>query len=65
MKKNVENFIDFYKQQDVGRRRIIRDEFLEKSGMTYPAWYSKLRRNVFSKLELITLGDICGERFVD
>lgn len=63
MKEKVKNFIVFYHQQEIGERRRIRDEFLRESRMTYPAWYAKLHREVFSALELAALGKICGKCF--
>ena len=63
MDGKVENFIVFYKKQDVNERRRIRDEFLKKSKLTYPGWYAKLRRQVFSFLELSLLGEICKKEF--
>lgn len=63
MKEKVENFIVFYKKEDVVERRRIRDEFLKKSKITYPGWYAKLQRKVFSFLELSVLSEICKRDF--
>lgn len=63
MKEKVENFIVFYQHQEIAERRRIREEFLRESRMSYPAWYAKLHRKVFSALELAALGKICGKYF--
>lgn len=63
MKEKVEKFILFYQQQDIAERRRIREEFIKKSRLSYPGWYAKLHRKVFSALELDALGSICGQSF--
>lgn len=64
MKQKVENFIVFYDKQTIEERRRIREEFLERSGITYPGWYAKLSRKTFTRLELSALGNICKRKFV-
>lgn len=63
MKRKVENFILFYKGQELGRRRLIREQFVKRSQLSYPGWYSKMRRKVFSALELEALEQICETTF--
>ena len=65
MNEKVQKFIDYFKNQDVERRVLIRDSFLEKTGLRYPAWYAKIRRKVFSPLELAALSEITGEEFTN
>lgn len=43
----------------------VRDKFLEQSGFVYSSWYGKLQRNGFSKLELLKLGEICNQDFIN
>lgn len=63
MKEKVQNFILFYQQQDIEEKRRIREEFMAKSKISYPGWYSKLHRKVFTALELDALSDICNTNF--
>ncbi|MBO5632547.1 MAG: hypothetical protein J5965_26130 [Aeriscardovia sp.] len=65
MNEKVQKFIDYFKNQDVERRVLIRDSFLEKTGLRYPAWYAKIRRKAFSPLELAALSEITGEEFTN
>lgn len=60
MKERIKRFIDFYRSQEIGRRREIRDEFLRRSGLSYPSWGSKLTRENYTLLEIGALEDICG-----
>lgn len=61
MTEKVKKFMDFYRIQEVARRREIRDRFLDRSGRRYPAFYGKLKRASFSRLELESLHEICTE----
>ena len=63
MKQKIENFIVFYHSQDLQKRREIRDEFLSRSGLSYPSWGSKLTRKKFSPLEIDALESICNLSF--
>lgn len=65
MKEKVEKFIAFYRGQKIEEKRRIREEFLQKSKMSYPAWYSKMSRKVFSQLEIEALSEITGEDFAN
>lgn len=60
MKERIKRFIDFYRSQEIGRRKEIRDEFLRRSGLSYPSWGSKLNRENYTLLEIAALEDICG-----
>lgn len=63
MEEKVENFILFYKEQDEESRVRIRECFLEKTGLSYPSWYSKISRKAFSRLEMEALSNICQKDF--
>lgn len=63
MVEKIKKFILFYQQQGVGERRRIRDEFMAKSGISYPGWYAKLHRKSFTSLELDALSNICNADF--
>jgi hypothetical protein len=63
IQEKVDLFIDFYKNQDIEERRRIREAFLEKSRLSYPSWYAKMKRKVFNSLELSALSEICGHEF--
>jgi hypothetical protein len=65
MEEKVQKFIDYFKNQDVKKRILIRDSFLEKTGLRYPAWYAKIRRKAFSPLELAALSEMTGEDFMN
>lgn len=63
MEEKVLKFIKYYRGLGVEKRTSIRDSFLEKTGLRYPAWYAKLRRKAFSPLELTALSEISGVDF--
>jgi len=64
MKKSTnKKFSEFYKELTVQERVNVRDAFLDKSGLRYPSWYSKIKEGQFSKLELDALSEICGVEF--
>ena len=66
MDKKKKDFKEFLKEQDGKERIRIRQEFLEITGLAYPSWYAKISENgSFSRLELLALEKICGEKFVD
>lgn len=62
--EKVNDFLSLFRTREVEERKRIRDEFLRKSGLSYPAWYSKMTRKSFSPLELDVLGKICGKDFL-
>lgn len=59
------DFKEYLNALDEKERLRIRDKFLELTGLAYPSWYVKISSGKFSRLELVALGDICGEKFVD
>ena len=63
MGEKSNNFVMYYKSQDMKKKKEIREAFLEKSRLSYPAWYSKLARRKFSILEIDVLVKICGTVF--
>lgn len=63
MVHKIENFINFYHSQELPKKREIRDEFLRRSGLSYPSWGSKLTRKSFSPLEIGALESICDRSF--
>lgn len=65
-KKVIQNrFKEYYQSLSEEERVTIRDKFLEQSGIVYSSWYGKLQRNGFSKLELLALGKICNQNFIN
>lgn len=67
MKKTIKkDFIEYLKGLEEQEKLRIREEFLKMTGLSYPTWYGKISGNgKFSRLELIALGNICNENFVD
>lgn len=59
------DFMVYYSGLDDRERMRVRDEFLERAGLSYPSWYAKMSSGSWKRLELLALGDICGERFVE
>lgn len=64
IKLKVEDFSSYYKKLSILERNRVRNEFLEKTGLAYPSWYSKLSSGHFSKLEQSLLEDICDLEIV-
>ena len=65
-KKVIKNwFKEYYQNLSEEERVNVRDKFLEQSGIVYSSWYGKLQRNGFSRLELLTLGKICNQNFIN
>ena len=67
MKKTIKKDVrEFLKELSEDERMKVRDEFLKASGLAYPSWYNKFSGKVkFSRLELVTLGNICKMNFLD
>lgn len=67
MKKTIKKDVrEFLKELKEDERMKVRDEFLKVSGLAYPSWYNKISGKVkFSRLELVTLGNICNVNFVE
>lgn len=65
-KKVIKNwFKEYYQNLSEEERVNVRDKFLEQSGIVYSSWYGKLQRNGFTRLELLTLGKICKQNFIN
>ncbi len=65
-KKVIKNwFKEYYQNLSEEERVNVRDKFLEQSGIVYSSWYGKLQRNGFTRLELLTLGEICKQNFIN
>ena len=62
MEKNL-GFKAFYASQDIIEKKRIRDKFLQETGLSHPAFYTKLRRQNFSLLERKLLETVCGKKF--
>ena len=60
-KRKVEKigFITYYLTLSPMEKKRVRDEFLKETELSYPAWFSKIRRNNFSPLERKALSQIC------
>ncbi|MBR6188582.1 MAG: hypothetical protein IKQ59_06465 [Prevotella sp.] len=64
-KTEKKDFKEYLKTLDEKERLRIRQEFLTMTGLAYPSWYVKTSSGGFSRLELLALEKICGEKFVD
>lgn len=64
-KTEKKDFKEYLKTLDEKERLRIREEFLALTGLAYPSWYVKTSSGGFSRLELLALEKICGEKFVD
>lgn len=51
-------FREWYDSLDNSDKRKFRDELIRVSGMQFPTFYSKLRRNFFSPLEIKAMSEI-------
>lgn len=63
MEEKVEKFILFYQTLDLKKKREIRNSFLKETMLSYPAWFSKIKRKSFSLLEIKLLSKICDTDF--
>jgi hypothetical protein len=52
-------FRDYYKSLDEEQKREVRDKYLAASGMSFPTFYSKLRRGNYTLLEQKAIESIC------
>jgi hypothetical protein len=59
------NFLEYFRSLNERERVKVRDEFLQMTGLKYPSWYAKMSSGNFRKMDLIALGMICKEEFVD
>lgn len=63
MGEKSNDFVLYYKKQNIKKKKAIREAFLKKTSISYPGWYSKIARGKFSILELDLLTSICGDVF--
>lgn len=56
-------FVNYFRIQELPERKRIKDTFMERAGVGYPAFYSKIRRRSFTPLEVEELERICGTTF--
>lgn len=59
------SFLEYFRGLSESERVKVRDEFLKMTGLKYPSWYAKMSSGNFRKMDLIALGMICKEKFVD
>ncbi len=59
------SFLEYFRGLSESERVKVRDEFLNMTGLKYPSWYAKMSSGNFRKMDLIALGMICKEKFVD
>ena len=60
---NKEAFQVYYDGLSEEEKQRVRDEFLKAAGLSYPSWYTKRSRGVFTPLELAELKRITGKDF--
>lgn len=65
IKKQKIGFISYYDTLDPTEKKRVREEFLKESELSYPAWFTKIRRNSFTALERKALGEICKTQFAN
>lgn len=63
IKFNKDTFQAYYDGLSVEEKQRVRDEFLKATGLSYPSWFTKRSRGVFSPLELAELKRITGRDF--
>ncbi len=63
IKFNKDAFQAYYEGLSVEEKQRVRDEFLKATGLSYPSWFTKRSRGVFSPLELAELKRITGRDF--
>lgn len=56
-------FRDYYMSMSKEEKQNIRDRFMERTGLSFPGMYSKLRREDYTKLEQEVLETICQTAF--
>lgn len=57
-------FKDYYQSLDEELKKLVRNQFLEESGISYPTFYSKLTRENYTPLERRALEAICQTNFI-
>lgn len=56
-------FVDYYKSLLLPEQKRIREQFIRETGIAYPTFYSKMKRNNYSLLERKTLENLCDQSF--
>lgn len=56
-------FKDYYQSLNEELKKLVRNQFLEESGVSYPTFYSKLTRENYTLLERRALEKICQTTF--
>lgn len=57
-------FFDYYNSLLDEEKKMVRNQFLADSGISYPGFYKKLKDGSFTPLELDALASICETSFV-
>lgn len=57
-KKTILKFITYYKLQNDGNKELLRDSFLQLSGLTQNTFYYKLRHLNYKRKEIEVLADL-------
>lgn len=57
------SFRDYYFSLPTEEQRKLREEFLSRSGLSYPSFYGKLHRKKYRPLERNLLEELTGETF--
>lgn len=60
MKKKIQ-IEKWYKSLPLNSRKEIRDIFIQRAGISFPTFYSKLARNCFKDHERAILQELAGE----
>lgn len=50
-----------YAALDSNKKKVVRERFLEETGVSYPGFYAKLRRRCWGKLEVQVFNRIVSE----
>lgn len=62
--KTVLTFFDYYNSLLDEDKKMVRNQFLADSGISYPGFYKKLKDGSFTPLEMDALASICKTSFV-
>lgn len=62
--KTVLTFFDYYNSLLDEDKKMVRNQFLADSGISYPGFYKKLKYGSFTPLEMDALASICKTSFV-
>ena len=56
-------FSDYYKSLEASDKKRIRSEFISRSGIEFPTFYTKLNSGKYSLLEQKLLEELCSTEF--